>query len=147
MVGGGLVSVATFHLGDLLSFTTGAAVSPTLMDGIYKVAEHLIGGPVWTHQLVRLTPPIKAEIEAQHPWITAVAKPIFDFPDDISKDDAMELIMSWLRTQYRQYGELHDLTRSDVFGVRHQQDPIDELVGMVGADRVVTVVVDPEAAS
>jgi hypothetical protein len=137
-------ATATFHLGDLLSFTTGAFVSPGHMSDVHKLAEWITDGPVWTHQLPRLFDPIKAEIEAQHPWITAIAKPEFNFPDSISNDDARELVMSWLQTQSRQYGELHQLTRPDVFGVLHQRDPIDEAVEMVGPDRVITVQVAPD---
>ncbi len=43
-----------FHLGDVLSMTTGKLLSPSLMDGIYRIAQHLAGEPVWTHQLGRV---------------------------------------------------------------------------------------------
>lgn len=43
-----------FHLGDVLSITTGRLVSPSVMDGMYAICEHLAGEAVWTHQLPRV---------------------------------------------------------------------------------------------
>ncbi|PXW61587.1 hypothetical protein C7450_103104 [Chelatococcus asaccharovorans] len=44
----------TFLLADVLSCSTGFLMGG--IDGVYRVAEFLSGGPVWTHQLVRLCP-------------------------------------------------------------------------------------------
>lgn len=37
-----------FRLGDVLSFTTGRMLSPIGMEGVYRLAEYLAGGPVYT---------------------------------------------------------------------------------------------------
>lgn len=54
---------------DLLSVTTGMLLNT--MDGIYKVYEHFVGGPVWTHMLPPLGPEMKVRVLAQHPHLAA----------------------------------------------------------------------------
>lgn len=40
-----------FHIGDVISIITGKLVSPTHMEGIYKILNFLTGQELWTHQL------------------------------------------------------------------------------------------------
>lgn len=129
----------TFHVGDLLSWTTGALVSPDHMRGVSAVAEFLTDGPVWTHQLPRLFDPVKAEIQRQHPWIASITAPDFG-----EAADAEQRVREYVADVAARHGEHHELTRSAFFGA-HRRDPITEAEEMFGADRVTAVVVeDPE---
>lgn len=47
-----------FKTCDILSCSTGILMGK--MDGVYKVAEFLVGAPVWTHQLVEIAPVMRA---------------------------------------------------------------------------------------
>jgi hypothetical protein len=104
-----MTATATFHLGDLLTFTTGALVSPDHMGGIYKVAEFMTDGPVWTHQLVRVAEPIKDAILAQHPNLAEIEAPQWGV-------DVEAEVVEWLQAQVARYGEQHTLTRPDEGG-------------------------------
>lgn len=132
---------ATFHLGDLLSYTTGALVAPDHMRGMHRVAEFLTDGPVWDHQLIRLSDPIAAEIRRQHPWISAVAAPVFEFPDDARNDHCAAVVGDWLTAQAGRFGAEHVLARPDGFAAAHIREPLSELIERVGPERVIPAVV------
>lgn len=42
-----------FHLGDVLSITTGHLLSPRHMEGVYEILNHMTGDQLFTHQLPR----------------------------------------------------------------------------------------------
>lgn len=61
-----------YHLGDILSFTTGFLVAPTGMTGVQALAEYLLGHPVFTHQLVWAADICGMALLDQHPQLAAV---------------------------------------------------------------------------
>jgi hypothetical protein len=44
------VATREFHLGDVLSITTGVLVSPRRMEGVSDILEFMTGSDLFTHQ-------------------------------------------------------------------------------------------------
>jgi len=107
-----------FHLGDILSITTGRVVSPDRIGGIYNILNFMTGDDLFTHQLPRASDECRPALLAQHPDLAAVEPPA-DFDDE-------EHVWRWLAEQSAVYGETRDvlpLTPSDQTVI----DPIAEL--------------------
>jgi hypothetical protein len=58
-----------FHIGDVLSITTGRLLAPAGMDAVYRILNHLTGGHLYTHQLPRAADECKPSLIRQHPWL------------------------------------------------------------------------------
>lgn len=56
-----------FHLGDVLSITTGVLVSFRSMEGIYDILNFMTGDDLFTHQLPRATDECKPHLLEQFP--------------------------------------------------------------------------------
>lgn len=123
-----------FHLGDILTITTGALVSPDHMDGVYRILNHLTGDSLFTHQLPAACDAMRPVLVAQFPDIAIVEAPTFSGPEQVAP---------WLAEQVAKFGEWHEVTApsSAPWG---EHDAIQELVDMVGKDRVI-VVENPDA--
>lgn len=61
-----------FHIGDILSITTGKMVSPKGMDGIYKILNYMTGENLYTHQLPRAMRACAPYLLQQHPQLASV---------------------------------------------------------------------------
>ena len=61
-----------FHLGDVLSITTGRLVSPRHMDGVYDILNFMTGDNLFTHQLPRASDECKPHLLAQFPQLAEV---------------------------------------------------------------------------
>ena len=106
-----------FHLGDILTITTDALVSPDHMDGIYRILNHMTGDNLFTHQLTRAAEECKPELLRQHPDLAGVVPPKF-------RDEAH--VWSWLAEQTDRFG-----THREVQPMPAEQhtriNPLDEL--------------------
>lgn len=115
-----------FHLGAVLSMTTGKVLCQ--MDDIHKIAAHLAGGPVWTHQLGRVMTESKPHLLAQFPALAAVTG------EDVTPDN----FVPWLYERVVEHGEFMDVAPMPA-GAHESIDPISELAEKVHPDRIVTV--------
>lgn len=61
-----------FHIGDILSVTTGRLVSPTHMEGVYNILNFMTGDSLMTHQLGRAAGQCKPHLLTQHPQLEEV---------------------------------------------------------------------------
>jgi hypothetical protein len=95
-----------FHLGDILSVTTGYLVSPRHMDGIYDVLNWMTGDNLFTHQLPRASDECQPHLLAQHPDLASVDVPDFD---GVSRDDVKAAVEVWLSEQVALFGEYRDV--------------------------------------
>jgi hypothetical protein len=122
-----------FHIGDILSIIDGHLVSPTKMDGVYAILGWMTDSEdgLWTHQLLRAAEDAKPVLIKAFPDLAAIQAPDFESPDDV---------MPWLEGQVSIYGEYRDVPRV-AEGVFARIDPLLELQNMVGADRVIPVVI------
>lgn len=64
--------VRNFHIGDILSITTGRLVSPRRMDGVYDILNYMTGDDLFTHQLIRAAEECAPALREQHPDLTDV---------------------------------------------------------------------------
>lgn len=90
-----------FHLGDILSVTTGLLVSPSHIGGVYDILNWMTGDNLFTHQLPRAAEECKPELLRQHP--------------DLAKVVTRELhgeaeVAAWLTEQVAIYGEYLEVT-------------------------------------
>ncbi len=59
-----------FHIGDILSVTTGIFVSPDGIGGLYDILNYMTGDDLYTHQLPRASQQCRPALLAQHPQLT-----------------------------------------------------------------------------
>ncbi|WP_433364146.1 hypothetical protein [Streptosporangium sp. CA-115845] len=89
--------IRDFHLGDILSITTGLLVSPTHMDGIYRILNWMTSDNLFTHQLPRAGEECREPLLEQHPDLADVQT-----PDEF---DGKEHVERWLAEQVERFGE------------------------------------------
>jgi hypothetical protein len=64
-----------FHLGDVLSITTGNLMSPNGMGGIYGILNFMTSDNLFTHQIGRAIGECAPDLLAQHPALATVEIP------------------------------------------------------------------------
>lgn len=97
-----------FHLGDILSITTGILFSPRGVEGVYDILGFMTGNDLYTHQLPRASDECLPHLKYQHPELFG---PEMDFAvgefkemaKRVKKEDLDNLLLGWL---YKQAGRL-----------------------------------------
>jgi hypothetical protein len=64
-----------YHLGDILSITTGRLVSPRHMDGVYDILNFMTGDDLYTHQLPRAADECRPYLAKQFPQLSKIDLP------------------------------------------------------------------------
>lgn len=117
-----------FHIGDVLSITTGKLVSPRLIDGVYDILNYMTGDNLFTHQLPRAWEECAAALIEQFPQLAEID----------GKDCNSDNWKQWLDDKVAQFGER--LNVQPLAEGRHAfKDPITELEELWRKDRVITV--------
>lgn len=122
-----------FHLGDVLSITTGICLSPSkpVISGVYKILNFLTGDTLYTHQLGRATDECKPWILRRHPELAGIKVPKL----------TPETYKDWLDRQVAKYGEWFDL--EPIPKDEHRViNPLTELEDMVGKDKIIAITTD-----
>lgn len=132
------MTARSFHLGDILSITTGALVSPRRMDAIYDLCNHMTGDNLFTHQLPRAASECEPEILRQHPDLRSVEHPDFS---TVPREQVEQAVADWLAVQVAQFGECRNI-RPLPAEAHTVIDPLDELAMNYPHVRVLPVVVD-----
>ena len=134
-----------FHLGDVLSITTGRLVSPRHIDGVYDILNFMTGDNLFTHQLPRASDECKPYLVAQFPQLAAdkMDSALAELGDALKaktgKADANNIVADWLAKQVAKYGEI--LTVKSIPTDAHEvKNPIAEAAEMMGGPEKVTVV-------
>lgn len=118
-----------FHLGDILSITTGRLVSLRHMDGVYDILDYMTGDSLYTHQLPRAGDECKPYLLEQYPFLNEITG------EEVTPQNYKE----WLETQVQKYGEQHKV-RPIHFEDHEIIDPVDELQRMgVGEEKIIVV--------
>lgn len=89
-----------FHLGDVLSVTTGVLCSPERMGGVYAILNFMTNDDLYTHQLPRAADECKPYLLKQFPQLAAV---------DASNVNEKN-VWSWLGEQIARFGERFDVS-------------------------------------
>ena len=118
-----------FHLGDVLSITTGRLVSPRHIDGVYDILNFMTGDNLFTSQLPRASDECKSHLLEQFPQLAEV---------DASTVNT-ENHVQWLAEQVAKYGEEFEV-KPIPKGAHQFKNPIAETAEMMGGPEKVIVV-------
>lgn len=69
------MSARTFHIGEIITVAAGTFVSPTGMDGIYQLVDHVTGETHMTHQLPRASRELQPVLREWFPWLNTIQIP------------------------------------------------------------------------
>jgi hypothetical protein len=127
-----LTEIRQFHIGDILSVTTGRLVAPNHMQAIYELLDFMTGDSNFTHQLPRVSQECAPELLRQHPDLANV-----EVPDEFGEPIG-ESVDAWLAEQVATYGVWRDVAPLPR-GVHVARDPLAELAEMVPADPIIVV--------
>jgi hypothetical protein len=119
-----------FHLGDILTVTTGRLVSPRHIDGVYVILNYMTGDNLFTHQLPRAMYQCAPLLLEQHPFLRDV-----EVPENFEGKDHVD---AWLHEQVANYGEWHHV-HPIILAQRPIVDPIEEFIDMVGEEKIIVV--------
>lgn len=133
-----------FHLGDILSITTGRLVSPRHIDGVYDILGFMTGESLFTHALPRASDVCKPFLLSRYPQFSgeSMAKELTRLSELLkgtNRDDSMAVVNSWLKELGAVYGEMHDVESlpKKAYEAKH---PAQELVDMgVNPEKIVVV--------
>lgn len=119
-----------FHLGDILSITTGYLVAPGHIGGVHKLLDFLTGDQLLTHQLPAACEAMAPVLITQFPELALIEAP--------AKFDDKEHVERWLAEQVAAHGEWHEVTAppASVWG---EHDALQEAIDLFGRDRVIVV--------
>ena len=84
-----------FHIGDILSITSGILLSPDHIGGVYNILNWMTGDSLFTHQLPRVARECEPFLLAQHP----------DLAIEIPKISGEEEATAFLTSLYSTLGE------------------------------------------
>lgn len=118
------MNTKTFHVGDILTITTGLLVSPTHMEGAYKILDWVTDDTLFTHQLPRASRAAEPYLRKWFPDLAAVDTPVF------SEDDAELEVAEWLDKIVAQHGETREVPQIPEGAYTHI-NPLQELVDIM----------------
>jgi len=121
----------TFHIGDILSITTGALVSPRHIGGVYDILGWLVDESLFTHQLPRVARECEEFLIETFPDLPTEA------PTLTSKDE----VFAWLDLMSAEHGETREVPRMREVDHTHI-DPLTE-IKLMRPDAEVLVMIDP----
>ena len=134
-----------FHLGDVLSITTGRLVSPRHIDGVYDILNFMTGDNLFTHQLPRASDECKPYLVEQFPQLARAEmdSALVELDDALKsktgKADAEKIVAGWLAKQVAKYGEMFAVKPIPT-NAHEVKNPIAEAVEMMGGPEKVIVV-------
>lgn len=107
------MATKSFHLGDILTVSTGTLVSS--MDGVYHILNHMTQDDLFTHQLLIANPIMQPELLRQLPFLNDIDKPV-----GLSTREGCD---GWIASWASVHGEYHNIESAehlwqnhDVFG-------------------------------
>jgi hypothetical protein len=130
-----------FHLGDILSITTGVLVSPRGMDGVYDILNFMTSESLFTHQLPRAGRICGPALLRQHPELLAVKGEVFQdavkpFANDKqAAGDAIDGLVKEKVAAFGEYLSVKALSLEEYVAI----DPVEEAVALMGKERVIVV--------
>jgi hypothetical protein len=94
-----------FHLGDVLTITTGKFMAPRGVEALYDLLGFMTGESLFTHQLIRAGDECAPRLLEQHPDLADVHTPPEWEQGDVTRED----VEAWLAEQVARYGETRDV--------------------------------------
>lgn len=129
-----------FHIGDVLSITTGRLVSPRHIGGVYEILNHMTGDNLFTHQLGRAAEACAPILLSDHPWLIEMGADLERRLDAVPEGGDME---SAIRDALVSYGLQIGCSDINVLPLAPESwlriDPLQELSAMVGEEKIMVV--------
>jgi len=122
-----------FHIGDVLSITTGKLLAPSGMDGIYSILNYMTNDNLFTHQLPRAMRECAPYLARQYPDLPNEES---DLPDFNGSKEAVTTYVQQQAVRFGEYLEVEPIPQDD----HTYKDPITEAMELTSG-RVI--VVDP----
>lgn len=118
-----------FHVGTVLSITTGKLMTPTTppINDVYKILQYMAGEPIWTHQIGRVMKECAPAILRQHPQL-------FAWRDDVTSENFRDRLVDAVN-QFGKFLEIAPLSAEDHESI----DPMSELAERQHPDKIITV--------
>ena len=127
----------TFHIGDVLTVTTGRLLGPTHMDGLYEILNYMTGESLMTHALGRAAEVCRPVLLERFPELATVNA------DDVNA----ETHLAWLAAIVTEHGETREVAPLDA-DTYEAKDPITELLDMgVEPEKIAVVGIAGDAVS
>lgn len=131
-----------FHISDILSITTGRLVSNRHMEGIYAILNHMTGDNLFTHQLPRAARECAPVLLAAYPQLSTddpiTARCLAAMDLGIKAGDRENAVIGVVEKIRSEHGLSEMLEVPELFhGESSHADPLEELVAMVGKDRII----------
>lgn len=127
-----------FHLGDILTVTTGYLVAERHMDAVYDLLNFMTGDDLFTHQLPRASNECASALLAQHPDLAAVV-----VPNTFSGEAN---VRAWLAEQVERFGETRSVEPLDPSD-HTRINPLDEMAMHYPHVEVIPVVPPEDGAA
>jgi hypothetical protein len=109
-----------FHLGDILSITTGKLVSKRHIEGVYDILNFMTRDNLFTHQLGRAADECRPALLAQHPQLATITA------GKVTPDN----FKAWIEAQCAEFGD--ELMVQQLPEHAHEViDPMSELAAKV----------------
>lgn len=128
-----------FHLGDVLSITTGRLVSPRHMDGVYDILNFMTEDNLFTHQLPRACDECKPYLLKQFPQLNEafIASACKTLDKELEKLD----IARWLKELTDRYGEYLEVETIPK-EAHEKKNPLAEMQEMAPNAKILAVCTD-----
>ena len=123
----------TFHVGDILSITTGVLVSPDRIAGVYSILNWLVDEDLMTHQLPRVSRECEGFLREQFP----------DLPTETPPFDGEESVFAWLAVVVAAHGATREVPRLPKIDHTHI-DPIQEIALLRPGMQVLVIEADEQ---
>lgn len=123
----------TFHLGDVLTVTTGLLLAPRGMEAVYDILNFMTGDDLYTHQLPRARNECASYLLRQHPHLAGI----------VVKDVTPENFVARLEELTAEYGETLLVTPLPNH-VHEFIDPMSELAEKIHPDNIIRIELPPK---
>lgn len=101
-----MTSPRPFHLGDILTVTTGKFVALRGVEALYDLLGFMTGESPFTHQIPRVSEECAPRLLEQHPELADVRTPPEWEQTDVTRED----VEVWLAQQVARFGETLPVT-------------------------------------
>jgi hypothetical protein len=113
-----------FHIGDVLTITTGKLLSKDYIDGVYKILDWMSDQDCFTHELPEMSRKYRPLLLEMYPELSNIDV------SNISRDnwDGYNGHIEWLEVMAKKYGEWFDIPK---VGEGRTENPISSFERML----------------
>lgn len=132
-----------FHIGDLITVTTGRLVSTRHMDGVYDILNWMTGESLFTHQLPRVSREAEPVLTELYPQLSkaSLATDLKELDCRLAQaanEQARGVVNTWVDELSDRLGLMFAVPK--LSGDQHERiDPMSELAEKVHPNRIVVI--------